>query len=92
MMQLNDLGRVEKPCGLLGEMHGQHRSDREVWRYQHRCVGFCDEPRFDLLKPLGGEPRGTDHGVNSVVDEELQIAHHHVRVGEVDDDLGVTVR
>ena len=76
---------------LLSEMHRQHGADREVRRDQNRDVGLGGQPRSDLPERLVGEPGGADDGVDSVVDEELQVVHHHVGVGEVDDDLGVAV-
>ena len=54
--------------------------------------GLVGQPVLHLLQPLVGEAGGADDGVNSVVDEELQVVHHHVGVGEVDDDLGVGCR
>ena len=37
------------------------------------------------------KPGGADDGMDSVVDQELQVVHHDVGVREVDDDLGVAV-
>ena len=49
--------------------------------------GLCCEPRLHLRDALVGEPGGADHRVDAVVDEELQVVHHDVGMGEVDDDL-----
>ena len=54
--------------------------------------GLAASQLLDLLEAFVGEPGGADDGVDAVVDEELQVVHHDVGVGEVDDDLGVGCR
>ncbi len=76
---------------LLREMHRQHGADREVRRDEHCDVGPGGQPTADLTHPFVVEPGGADDGVDALLDEELQVVHHHVGVGEVDDDLGVAV-
>ena len=44
-----------------------------------------------MLQPFVGEAGGSHDGVNTVVDQELQIRHHHVGMGEVDDNLSVGI-
>ena len=54
-------------------------------------VVLVGQPGFHLFETFGGEPGGANDGVNSVVDQELQIVHHDVWMGEVDDDIGAAV-
>ena len=49
------------------------------------------QPAAERLEPVGVEPGGADHGVDAVGDAELQVVHHHVGVGEVDDRLHALV-
>src|SRR5262249_5127862 len=49
------------------------------------------EPGLHLAETLVGESGGADHGMDSVVDQELQVVHHDVWVREVDDNLGLAV-
>ena len=44
-----------------------------------------------MAQAFVGEAGGADDGVDSVVDQELQVVHHDVGVREVDDDLGLAV-
>ncbi len=92
VVQFDDFDRFEEPRGLLGEMHGQHRADGEVRRDEHRRRRAWRPASLDLLEALVGETGGADDGVDPVVDQELQVVHHDVGVGEVDDDLGVRCR
>ena len=45
------------------------------------------EPLLELVEPGPVEAGGADHRVDAVLDAEAQVVHHHVGVGEVDDDL-----
>ena len=47
----------------------------------------ASQPR-SVVEPLVVEAGGADHGVDAVADAELEVVHHHVGVGEVDDRLG----
>ncbi len=49
------------------------------------------QPAAECLEAVGVEPGGADHGVDAVGDAELQVVHHHVGVGEVDDRLHALV-
>ena len=53
--------------------------------------GLAASQRVDLAHAFVGEPGGADDGVDAVVDQELQVVHHDVGMGEVDDDLGAGV-
>ena len=41
MVEFDDFDRLEEPCRLLREMHGQHGADREVRRDEHRDLGLA---------------------------------------------------
>ena len=47
----------------------------------------ASQPR-SVVEPVVVEAGGADHGVDAVLDAELQVVHDHVGVGEVDDGLG----
>jgi hypothetical protein len=91
VVQFDDFGGLEEPGSLLRKMHGQHRADGEVRRDEHRDIRLGGQPRLDLAHPFVGESGGADDRVDSVVDEEFQIVHHNVGMGEVDDDLGAGI-
>jgi hypothetical protein len=55
-------------------------------------LGPGGQPAADLPQPFVVKAGCADDSVNAVLDEELQVVHHHVGMGEVDDDLGVAVR
>ena len=50
--------------------------------------GRVAEPAAQRGEPLVVEAGGADDRVDAVVDAELEVVHHHVGVGEVDDGLG----
>ena len=88
VVQFDHLSGLKVRRRLLREVHRQHRADREVRSDQHSGRRTGGQPGADLLDSCVGETGGTDDGVDTVVDEELQVVHHDVGVGEVDDDLG----
>ena len=54
-------------------------------------AGLGVDPRPDLLESLGGGTGGPDDRVDPVVDEEAQIVHDDIGMGEVGDDLRARV-
>ena len=72
-------------------MHREHGADREVRCDEDGDVGLAGKPRIHLVEARIGEPGGANDGVDSVVDQELQVVHHYVGVGEVDDDVSLAV-
>ena len=88
VVQFDHLRRFEVRRGLLREVHRQHRANREVRGDQHTGGRIVDQPASDLIEAGVGEPGGADDGVDAVADQELQVVHDGVRMGEVDDDLG----
>ncbi|SLF51766.1 Uncharacterised protein [Mycobacteroides abscessus subsp. massiliense] len=87
-MQLDDLYRFEESGRLLSELHGQHRADREVGGNQHTRSGAVRQPGAHLVQPLVGEAGGADDGMDAVTDQELQVVHDDIGMGEVDDHTG----
>ena len=92
MVQFDDFHRLEEPCRLLGELHGQHGTDREVGRDEDGDVGFVGQPFFDLRDAFIGEAGGAHDRVDACRDQEVQVVHHDAGMGEVDDHLGLAVR
>ena len=91
VVQLDDLDRLVERGGLGGEPHHQDRADGEVGGDQDAGARARVEPAPQPVQPLVVEAGGADDGVDAVPDAELQVVHHHVGVGEVDDDLGAGV-
>jgi energy-coupling factor transport system ATP-binding protein len=90
VVQLDDLDRLVEPRGLRGEAHHQDRADREVRGDQHAGRRVApSEPGPQDVQPALVEAGGADHGVDAVVDAELEVVHHDVGMGEVDDHLRV---
>lgn len=53
--------------------------------------GASVSQRSTWLEPIVGEAGGADDGVYPVLDEEPEVVHDDIRMGEVDDDVGVGV-
>ena len=89
VVQLDDLDRlVERRGRRRRTASSGSRRSRSWGRSARRCPGRRPARRASRLEPLVVEAGGADHGVDPVADAELQVAHHHVGVGEVDDRLG----
>ncbi len=87
VVQLDDLHRLVELRRLGREPHHQHGADREVGGHQHAGALAVREPPAQGVEPVRVEAGGADDRVDAVGDAELQVVHHHVGVGEVDDRL-----
>src|SRR5829696_8585346 len=83
-MELDNLGAFVEPGRLLGEMHHQHRTDGEVRGDQDTDVSALGQLTTYEVVCLIGEPGGSDHRVNPVVDAPGEVFHHRIGMGEVD--------
>ena len=88
VVQLDDLDRLVEGRGCGGEAHHQHRADREVGRDQDPDPRGVGQRLAERVEPLVVEAGRADHAVQAVADAPAQVVHHHVGMGEVDDDLG----
>ncbi len=76
-------------AACAGEAHHQDRADARSWgRSARRCRAGPPASRAGSSSRVLVEAGRADHRVDAVVDAELQVVHHHVGVGEVDDHLG----
>ncbi len=91
VVQLNDLHRLVEARGALGELHHEHRAEREVRGHDHPDVGLVGQPRGHPVEPGLGEPRRADDHIDSLVDTPVHVVHHHIGCGEVDNHLGAGI-
>jgi energy-coupling factor transport system ATP-binding protein len=88
-VQFDDLDRLVEGRRLRREAHHQDGADGEVGGDQDADPRRVGQPAAQRGQPLLVEAGGADHGVDAVLDAVPQVVHHHVRVGEVDHDLGL---
>ena len=87
VVQLDDLDRLVERRGLGGEAHHQDGADGEVRGDQDTRLRGVGQPRAELVEAGVVEPGRAHHGMDAVVDAELEVVHHDVGVGEVHDGL-----
>ena len=92
MVQFDDFGGLEEAARpAAAKCIDSTAPIAKFGRDEHGDIGLGGQPLLDLADALVGESGGADDRVDSVVDQELQVVHHDVGMGEVDDDLGAGV-
>ena len=89
MVELDDLCGSKVRGRDLGQAHHHNRPDAEV--RDDEAVRWSASPSIaDLGDPGRVEAGGADNGVDSELAPVGEVAHHHIRSGELDDDVGLS--
>ena len=81
-MGLDNLYIRQPACCLLGELHHQNRTDREVRGDQPPYSQFPRSRRKALAR-LDAQAGSSDHWVNPSLEESIEVTLDAVRLGEI---------